>query len=234
MAKARVSWLVVVIIGVLMPVTSHAGDVFSGFQMDNRSQYFSYVGARVPLVQTTGGTRVFIQGMGAGLGYGLKSNGQVVDANVQFFVPSLGVSQTLGTWTVSVLAGPQLRRIEEERVNARSSTNHQIGAYVQAEAYYWHEKGNVHAIASYADLDTFFWGRLRGKVRAYHPEQGCCPVYVGWDGAAMGNGGYKAVQTGPVLEVLVGKFSLLARGGYQNSSSFHSGAYGGFEVYVPF
>lgn len=218
----------------IVPTTGQAGDVFTGFQIDNKSQYMGYLGVRTPLLQMSGGTNIFVQIMTAGLGYGSKVNGQTLDSNVQFVVPSLGISQNIGGWTLSALAGPQLRRIEEQRFNASASINHQAGAYGQLEALYWHENGSFHAIASYADLDNFFWSRLRGKLLAYQTDKGRCKTYLGWDVAAMGNADFKAVQTGPIVEVPIGNVSLLAKGGYQNSSSFHSGTYAGIEIYFPF
>jgi hypothetical protein len=216
------------------PLVSEAGDVFTGFQIDNKSQYFSYLGVRTPILRTSGGPDLFVQAMTAGLGYSFKTNGQLLNANVQFIVPSLGITKMLGGWALSALAGPQLRRIEEQRLNASSTTTYQAGVYGQLEAFYWHEKWNLHAIGSYADLDNFFWSRLRGKVLAYKPEKSCCATYVGWDVTGMGNADFRAVMTGPVVEIQVGKVFLLARGGYQNSNSFNSGTYGGFEIYFPF
>lgn len=227
-------FLLATLILTIFPPPTRAGDVFTGFQIDNRSQYFGYLGVRMPVLQMSGGTNLFVQAMTAGLGYSFKSNGQLLDANVQFVVPSLGISQTFGRWTFLALAGPQLRRIEQERLNSSASIDHQVGAFAQVEAMYWHEKGSLHAIGSYADLDNFFWGRLRGKLLAYKSDKRCCSTYVGWDVAGMGNGDFRAVQTGPVVEVPIGKVSLIAKGGYQNSNSFHSGGYGGFEVYFPF
>jgi hypothetical protein len=172
--------------------------------------------------------------MTAGLGYSFKTNGQTLDANVQFLVPSLGVTKTLGGWALSALAGPQLRRIEEQRLNTSNTTTYQAGFYGQLEAFYWHEKWNLQAIGSYADLDNFFWSRLRGKSLVYKPEEGCCATYGGWDVTGMGNADFRAVMTGPVVEVQIGKVFLLARGGYQNNNTFHSGSYGGFDIYFPF
>ena len=217
-----------------LPLASEAGDTFTGFQIDNKSQYFGYLGVRTPLLQTSGGPDLFVQVMTAGLGYSFKSNGQLLDANVQFIVPSLGISKAIGGWTLSAQAGPQLRRIEEQRLNTSASIEHQIGAYGQVEALYWHEKGSLHAVGSYADLDNFFWGRLRGKLLAHQSMTRCCSTYIGWDVAGMGNVDFRAVQTGPLVEIPVGKVFLLAKGGYQYSSSFHSGVYGGVEVYFPF
>jgi len=213
---------------------SEAGDVFTGFQIDNHSQYFGYLGVRTPLLQTSGGPDLFVQAMTAAMGYSFKSNGQILDANVQFIVPSLGIAKTFGGWTLSAQAGPQIRRIEEQRLNTSDSIEHQIGAYGQVEALYWHERGSVHAIGSYADLDKFYWSRLRGKLLVHKSDKGCCTTYVGWDVGAMQNADFNAVYTGPVVEVPIGKVFLLAKGGFQNNTTFHSGTYGGIEIYFPF
>ena len=217
-----------------LPLVSEAGDVFTGFQIDNHSQYFGYLGLRTPVLQMSGGTNLFVQAMTAALGYSFKSNGQILDTNVQFIVPALGISQTLGGWTLSAQVGPQLRRIEQQQLSTNASVEHQIGAYGQVEAHYWHEKGSVHAIGSYADLDKFFWSRLRGKLLAHKSDKGCCTTYVGWDVGAMQNGDFRAVYTGPLVEVPIGKVFLLAKGGYQNNTTFHNGTYGGIEIYFPF
>lgn len=230
----RTRFLLAACILICLPLVSEAGDVFTGFQIDNKNQYFGYLGVRTPILRTSEGSDLFVQAMTAGLGYSYKTNGQFLDANVQFIVPSLGIAKTIGGWALSALAGPQLRRIEEQRLNASSTITYQAGLYGQLEAFYWHEKWNLHAIGSYADLDNFFWSRLRGKVLAYKPEKSCCATYVGWDVTGMGNADFRAVMTGPVGEVQVGNVFVLARGGYQNSTSFHSGAYGGFEIYFPF
>lgn len=229
-----VSFLLATLVLSIIPSRTLAGDVFTGFQIDNKSQYFGYLGVRTPVLLMSGGTTLFAQAMTAGLGYSFRSNGQVLDTNVQFVVPSFGISQSLGRWTFLALAGPQLRRIEEDRLSTRSSVDHQVGFFGQIEGLYWHEKGSLHAIGSYADLDNFFWGRLRGKLLTYRSEKGCCPLYTGWDIAGMGNGEFRAIQTGPILEVPIRKVFFLVRGGYQNSTSFHSGGYGGAEVYFPF
>jgi hypothetical protein len=218
----------------MLPARGDGGDVFTGFQIDNQHQYFGYLGVRTPVFQTSGGPDLFVQMMTAGLGYSFRATGRLLDANVQFIVPSLGIQQTMGGWTVSALAGPQLRRIEEERLNSRTSIDHQIGAFGQVEALYWHEKGSVHVIASYADLDNFFWSRVRGKLLTHKSDKGCCTTYVGWDVAGMGNADFRAVQTGPLVEMPIGKVFLLLKGGYQHSNSFHSGGYGGAEIYFAF
>lgn len=234
-ARARVTLrLLAALVLTAVPTTGHAGDMFAGFQIDNTNQYFGYLGVRTPLLRTLGGPDLFVQAMTASLGYSAKSQGRLLDAHVQFLVPALGLTQSLGGWTVSALAGPQLRRIDEERLHASASINHQVGAFGQVDALYWHEKGSVHVIGSYADLDNFFWSRVRGKLLTYKSDKGCCTTYIGWDVAGMGNADFRAVQTGPLVEVPIGKVFLLFKGGYQNSNSFHSGGYGGVDVYFAF
>lgn len=241
-----------------LPLTSEAGEVFTGVTIDNKSQYFSYFGVRVPILQISeepslpastspSYTRhplpimrspqqssLFVHTITAGLGYNVKSNGQLLDANAQFIVPALGVAKTFDAWTFSALAGPQLRRIEEQQLNASNTIAYQAGVYAQLEAFYRHEKWNFLALGSYADLDNFFWSRLRGKVLAYQPEKTCCPTYVGWDVTGMGSADFRGVMTGPLGEVQVGKIFFLVRGGYQNNTAFYGGVYGGFEIYSIF
>ena len=217
-----------------LPLVSEAGDVFTGFQVDNENQYFGYFGVRTPILRASGGPDLFVQAMTAGLGYSFKANGQLLNANIQSIVPSLGITKTLGGWALSALAGPQLRRLEEQRLNASNTIAYQAGVYGQLEAFYWHEKWNLLAIGSYADLDNFFWSRLRGKALVYKPEKSCCATYVGWDVTGMGNADFRGVMTGPVGEVQVGNVFVLVRGGYQHNTAFYSGSYGGFEIYFPF
>lgn len=217
-----------------LPIVSEAGEVFSGFQLGNKNQYFGYIGVRTPILQSSGESSVFLQAMTSGLGYKFKSNGQLLDANIQSIIPSLGITKTLGSWALSALAGPQMRRVEEQQLSASNTTTYQAGVYGQLEAFYRHEKWNLLAVGSYADLDNFFWSRLRGKVLAYKPEEGCCVTSVGWDVTGMGNADFREVLTGPVGEIQIGHVFVLVRGGYQNNTTFHSGSYGGLDIYFPF
>lgn len=219
---------------ICLPLVSESGDVFTGFQIDNKSQYFGYLGVRTPILQNSEGLSLFVQAMTSGLGYQFRTNGQLLDANIQSIVPSLGVTKRLGGWALSALAGPQFRRIEEQQLTSGNTTTYQAGTYVQLEAFYRHEKWNLLAIGSYADLDNFFWSRLRGKVHDYKPEQSCCALSVGWDVTGMGNADFRGVMTGPLGEIQIGNVFVLVRGGYQNNTTFHGGSYGGFEIYFPF
>ena len=112
----------------------------------------------------------------------------------------------------------------------------QVGVFVQIEGMHWQETYNLHAMVSYASLDDFFFGRIRGKLRTHLPETGCCPVLVGLEVGGMGSleFNFNAVQVGPLVEVPVGRFSLLAHAGFQQDSDLGRGGYGGLEIYTAF
>jgi hypothetical protein len=225
-----------VVLGVLLlwPRLAGAGDVFTGFQIDNHSQYYAYMGVRTPIMATSSNLQPFVQFMGAGLGYSFKDRGLIRDAEVQFATPALGLKYRQGPWTVLGFAGPQFRWKQEDLVGGGKSHEQDIGFQLQGEAFRWHEQGTVHAIVSYTNLDGLVWSRLRATRLVYKNDQNCCPLYLGWDIAGMGNKDFYAVQTGPIAQVPIGRLYLTLKGGYQYSQTFLNGAYGGLEVYVPF
>ena len=211
-----------------------AGDAFTGFQSDNKGQYFAYLGIRVPFMQERNGFQPFLQVFGAGVGYTFKDNGQERDAALQFVTPSLGLKYTSGSWSFLGMVGPQFRWKQEDQANGTRSHDSFVGAYVQVEAFRWQEDGIFHAIASYTDIDRFSFGRVRKTWLVHKDEQTCCSVYLGGDLAGMGNDQFYAVQAGPLVQVPVNIFWLTLKGGYQYSQTFHNGVYGGVELYFPF
>lgn len=229
----RVEVLTVAILFVLTPSISWGGDVFTGYQIDNHGQYFGFLGIRAPLVKGSPDLEPFVQLFAASLGYKFKSNGQILDAQQHWVVPSLGLRQRLGPWSLSGFVGAQLRHQEQDQPSGSTVKDDKIGVYFQGEAFYWHEKRNVQAILSYSDLDKFYWARVRGKHLVYRPT-GCCPLYAGAEVAGMGNRDFYAVQTGPVFEVALGIVMWSIRGGYQYTATFQNGMYGGTEIYLPF
>jgi hypothetical protein len=234
MARAQLVFLAIVLLSVLSSERVFAGDAFTGYQIDNKGQYFGYLGVRAPLTAEHNGFQPFIQVFGAGVGYTFKDNGQEQDADLQSVTPSLGLKYTAGSWTWIGMAGPQFRWEQKEQKIGPKSHENDVGAYIQLEAFRWHEQGTFHAIASYTDIDGFFFGRLRGTRLVHKSEQGCCSTYLGWDLAGMGNKDFYAVQTGPLVQVPVNIFYLTLKGGYQYTQTFQNGIYGGVEVYFPF
>lgn len=234
MARTHFCGILILCVALLLPGMAAAGDVFTGYQIDHEGQYYSYLGVRTPLTAGQSSFQPFVQVLGAGLGYSYKDNGVRRDADVQFASPSLGLKYVDGGWNYIAFAGPQFRWKQEDQLSGSRSDEHDIGVYVQGEAFYWHEKGTFHAIASYTDLDNFIWSRVRATRLVHKSEQGCCSAYAGWDLAGMGNKDFYAVQTGPLVQVPVDRFYFTVKGGYQYTQTFHSGVYGGVELYVPF
>ncbi len=234
MARALVVRLAILLLGLLFSGPVLAGDVFTGYQTDNKGQYFSYLGIRAPLMEQRGGFQPFIQVFGAGIGYTFKDSGQERDANLQSVTPSLGVKYTAGAWSWIAMAGPQFRWKQEDQATGPRSHEYLVGSYFQLEAFHWREEGIFHAIASYTDIDGFFFGRVRKTTLIHKNEQGCCSIYLGGDLAGMGNNQFYAVQVGPLIQVPVSIFYFTLKGGYQYTQTFQNGMYGGVEVYFPF
>lgn len=234
MALAQLVRVVLLIASVILADQARAGDFFTGYQNDNKGQYFAYLGIRAPLLKEHNGFQPFIQVFGAGLGYSFKDNGQELDAQHQFVTPSLGLKYTVGSWAWLVMAGPQVRWQQQDTRAGSTTHENPIGAFVQLEAFRWQEEGIFHAIGSYADIDRFFYGRLRKTFLVHKSEQGCCSTFLGWDLAGMGNNDFYAVQTGPLIQVPIERFYITVKGGYQYTRVFQSGGYGGVELYVPF
>lgn len=236
MARTDHARSVILGLALLCPSMTEAGDIFTGFQMDNHSQYYAYMGVRTPIPPTMASSNLqpFVQFMGAGLGYSFKDGNIQRDAEVQFATPALGLKYTRRTWSLLGFAGPQFRWKQQDLSSGGRSRDHDIGFQVQGEAFYWYKQGMVHTIVSYTNLDRLIWSRVRATRLVYKPDQNCCSVYLGWDIAGMGNKDFYALQTGPILQVPINWFYLTFKGGYQYSQTFQNGGYGGFEVYVPF
>ncbi len=77
---------------IILPCTSaNAGDLFTGFQMDNEEQYFAYLGLREDLPWRPFEFETFAQLFGAGQNYEYESGNRDIDADVQSLTPSLGI-----------------------------------------------------------------------------------------------------------------------------------------------
>jgi hypothetical protein len=234
MARAHFPCGIVLCAALLWPTAVAAGDVFTGYQVDNHGQYYTYLGVRAPITSGESNLQPFIQVMGAGFRYKFHDNGTTRDADVQFVTPSLGLKYTWKTWNFIGFAGPQYRWKQQDQQTGGRTDETDLGLYTQAEAFYWHEQGTFHAIVSYTNLDNFVWSRARATRLAHKSEQGCCSVYLGGDLAGMGNDQFYAVQAGPLVQVPINVFYLTLKGGYQYSETFRNGAYGGVELYFPF
>jgi len=216
--------------------SARAGDFFTGVQLDSEAQYFSYLGLKADLPWESSGYQSFVQLFVTAQSYEYESGEDEIDVDVQAVVPSIGVSRSIrdGAWNFSLLLGPEIEWKRERGFADDEGRASDVGVLVQAEAHYWQETRSLQTLLSYASLDDFFFGRIRGKTRFDLLEERCCSLYAGLDLAGMGNDDYEAIQFGPVIEVPIDRFSLSVRGGYQHDSNVGSGGYGGIELYAPF
>lgn len=218
---------------VLLPTAGLAHDAFTGFEIDDEGQYFGFLGLQTPVTKIKQDLELFAQLYAATLRYSFRSEGRLLDARVNSISPAVGLRQRFDPWNVSGFVGPQFRNKREDLVNGGTLTKEEVGAFLQGETFYWHERGSFHGIISYSTLDDFLWGRLRGKLLAFKTGGGRL-VYGGWDVIGMGNKDFSAFHTGPLVEVPIGKVFFLIKAGYKYTSSFQSGAYTGLELYLPF
>ena len=110
---------VAVLLSVMNEGLALAGDAFTGYQVDNKGEYFAYLGIRAPLMEERKGFQPFIQVFGAGVGYTFKDNGQERDANLQYVTPSLGLKYTTGSWSFLGMVGAAVS-LEAGRSSDRS------------------------------------------------------------------------------------------------------------------
>ena len=218
---------------VLLPAVVYAHDAFTGFEIDNEGQYYGYLGLRTPVTSLRPDLELLAQLYADTIRYSFRSEGRLLDAHANSIAPAVGLRQRFGPWNVTGFAGSQIRSKREDLVNGGTMTTEKVGAFLQGETFYWHERGSFHGIISYSTLDNFLWGRLRGKLLAFKTDGGL-PIYGGWDVIGMGNKDFNAFHTGPLLEIPVGKLFFLIKAGYKYTSTFQSGAYTGLELYLPF
>jgi len=211
--------LSVILLILLQPSVVLAGDVFTGFQSDMYKQYFGYLGARTHLSE-----QVFIQGLTGGFGYGEHDKGgQTLHTDVQFMNLGIGLEKKIQSYAFAAMIGASGRRVD-----SNNSDHNRAGAFVQLEAGHWGERISVQGMLNYVTMDNFFWGRIRSMYRTGEY------ISAGMDVVAMGNAGYYAVQTGPVVGVPVGPVNVNLKGGYQRDSTFRDGAYSGIELGLHF
>lgn len=216
-----------------LPAAARAGDAIAGFLVDSETQYFTYAGVADELPWEKWGLIPYWNWFGAAQGYTFDGGADVVDATQQFFVPALGVKKRLGALTLSTHIGPRFRWKKEESSISTGEREFDTHVFVEAQAFYWHERYNAHAILSYGGIDDFFFGRLRTKYVVFGGGEKWPRLEAGWDIGGMGNVDFSAFRTGPVLEVPFFGVAFLARGGYQHDSNFGSIGYGGLELYSP-
>jgi len=203
----------------VLPAAAGAAGVFGGAEVDDEGQSFVYVGG------ATDG-KIFFSALAGHLEYQFREGGALRDAEITSITLSVGMRKE-GPITLTLGAGPVLREKKEENAGGESRTT-EAGGAVQLGGYLYGDGGSLEALASYATLDDFFWGRLRGK------RQAVGDLYAGAEVFLMGNSDFDGWGAGPLVEFRAGRVTLGAKAGYKHTSTFKGGAYVGLEIYAPF
>lgn len=169
------------------------------------------------------------------LTYRFEKDSDVIKAKAPAVQPALGVKFFGNSWYTTFWAGWEHRNTAispfREDVEVKGVTDSLL---LQAELDKWTKTStNFSLIASYSTKNSYTWGRGRIKQEIM---PGGVPLRVGLELIGQGNRDYNAIQVGPLLEIctLSRNVSVLLHGGYKNSSSISTSAYGGLELYFGF
>jgi hypothetical protein len=212
---------------------AQAWEVFAGFQTDNRKQNLVYGGVRTSLTQSAGGYTPVVQLLALHQNFFFRSEGQLLQTRLTQVVPAVGVTKSMGQLELGALAGLALQATQEDTVLHERERHREIGYALQLEGSYWTDTDGFEGLVTYTNLDGFFFARFRWK----HPiftTTAKLSFNFGLEASAMGNSQSQEGLVGGLLEIQFGELAVLLKGGYQNNTTFHSGAYSGIELYVPF
>lgn len=173
------------------------------------------------------------------LRYRFEKGDDTIRANAPAFQTSLGVKFSESDWSTVLWAGWEHRNTSikpfKEDIEVKGVTDSLI---VQVEFDKWPRAAtNLNLITSYSTTNNYIWARGRVKQKLSSNSVGRdIPLRVGFEVIGQGNDDYSALQFGPLAEIYSTseKFSFLIHGGYKKSSSIHSSAYGGIELYFGF
>jgi hypothetical protein len=227
----------VIVFTVLIPIPGHAWDAFTGFEIDDRGQYFGYGGTRFTTSPTGNTFEPFAELFVLRQQYFFKSEGEILRSQVTQGIASIGLRKTIGKLEMAGSTGVALREKQEETVlptgGKGKDTVQKIGYRLGGEASYWTDNDGFEGLATYTNLDHLFFGRARWKHVWLELNEGSS-INPGLEFVALGNSEFKQILVGGLLESDLGTVVLLIKGGYQNNSTFHGGGYGGIEVSLSF
>ena len=214
---------------VSLPVFSKPFSLLSGSEVDTKGQSYSYLG----LTGEKALNRKFsILGKvwGDYLVYKFEQNNTQIKAEAPALQISGGIKRKFEFWSLSLWAGWERRdtsvRPEVQGVEVKGVKDSLL---LQLEVF-GSVKGNFYTslITSFSSATSYLWSRARIK-KSFLREK----LKAGVEVIGQGNKDYRAVQSGVIMEVLLGRLVLTLRGGYKNSSNGNS-PYTGIEVYAGF
>jgi hypothetical protein len=218
--------------------------LYTGHQIDNKGQYYSYAGATLPLTGTELSFEPFIDVFVARQKYIIKDGvGNLLPAYLNVYTAALGVTKTFDRFSLSLSAGPALQSYTEQysyqdqgqTVFGETSAK-ELGYAVSSYASYTIPDNRFELIASYSSQQGVYFGRTRWKHTVYkQPEWYSMEINPGLEFVAVGNDRFQAYSTGVVFEMKWKRFGILVRGGYQHTTAFQNGQYLGVELFgTPF
>ncbi len=218
MGKYGFAFLIVICL-LLISKPGESTALYGGAEIDDESQRFFYLG-----VQTEG--KYFLQVFAGDLYYDFKDNGKIIDSELKWITPAVGIKLE-GPVTLTLAAGPTFRRKEEDR-EPKTEKDTESGGFYQLGLFRWKEDYNLEFLASYTNLDNFYWNRLRGRKRVKGS------FFAGMEIFGMDNQDVDAWGVGPLLEYHVKKTAITFKTGYKHTSTYNGGFYTGLEFYSSF
>src|SRR5437773_4199726 len=86
----------------LWPSAGMTRDAFTGFELDDRGQYYGFLGLQTPLTSIQKDLDLFAQLYAATLRYSFRSDGNLLNARVDSITPSVGLRQRFDpAWTLN-------------------------------------------------------------------------------------------------------------------------------------
>lgn len=212
--------------------------LFTGGEIDNRAQGFSYLG--VDLTQ-----KIYKNISVAGrlipnfLTYDFHSGGNTVRAVSPGFYAVSGIKLSWSQTTFGVFGGIEYRNtnLNPDVTNAKVRGN-TLAGLVQGELDGWlPTRTNFSAFASFSGTDSFLYQRARIKQQITNLDfKKSNTVNAGVEEIFGRNPEFNQIGGGIIVEIfnIPRWFSFAVRSGYKHDTTFGNGIYGGLEFYTRF
>ncbi len=212
-----------------MEVFSVQFSLLGGSEADTKGQSYSYVGF-IGEKSLSSDTSLLGKLWVDYLVYKFRQDSENIRAQAPAFQLAGGLKRAYNGWSISLWTGWERRDTnlspDRKDVKVRGVKD---GLVLQFELDGWFEnETNVNFITSYSSSTSYLWARGRIKKGVFYKG-----LRLGLEVIGQGNKDYRAVQSGALMEISTGSYSVGVKGGYKNSSK-GDGFYTGVEVYVSF
>jgi hypothetical protein len=147
----------------------------TGFQIDNRGQYFTYGGLRTALSRPDWPVKPFVQVFALQQRFYVRSESQLLPGQLTQVAPTVGLSKSIGNLEVQLSGGPSflishsqnLVEDQQENLIRQKEMTTKVGYAFSGYAQYWKDSHGLEGLVSYTNLSEVFYGRLRWFYAAY-------------------------------------------------------------------